>query len=197
MPRRIHKPCSHRILKNVLNYAADVIAITKNAFIVTGLPESPGDPSARDVRTSLLRGGDKAPQVRPWHCPSCHQVNVIGHEAVREKFEVVRAGALRKLQQNVADDSGSREATSPRESAERQRITETTAVRKSGKTSRAHATFDANGGPPNARFVIGGVRHRYAMRPSMFVGRPFTGRQIVWRVMRCLRGELDFRGRRE
>jgi hypothetical protein len=151
MPWRIHKPCSHRVLKNVLNHAADVIPISKNAFIVAGLPESPGDPSARDERASLLRGGDKAPQVRPGHCPSCHEVNVVGHEAVREKFEVVRAGALRKLQQNVADDSGSREATSPRESAERQRITETTAVRKSGKTLGAHATLHANGEPPNGR----------------------------------------------
>jgi hypothetical protein len=116
---RSYKARSHWVVEDVPDYVRHIVSIAQDTFEISRLPKATLDPYPRRICAALFRGRDEIAQVRCKRRSARNNVQMVGHEAVRKKFEVVRHRALRELQQYIGNEARFDEAATPAERAQR------------------------------------------------------------------------------
>jgi hypothetical protein len=105
-----------------------IVAIAQDPIEVPRLPEPSLKPWLRGVCRPSFRVRNEHPEIGSRRCSFDQQMQMIWHEAVRKKFEVVSACGFHELQPNEIDKGFAREALAARKRAQRQEIDRTALV---------------------------------------------------------------------
>ena len=96
--------CTYRVADDVSYRQCDLLMIAKDAFISISLPESLTARLAVVETGVLLRCLDESPAVRIVPFTLDYEMEVVGHEAVRNRGKVLLSARTQYLEQYRVDD---------------------------------------------------------------------------------------------
>jgi hypothetical protein len=113
---------AYRVFEDVPRNAEDVLRCAEDVLVPIPLPHPVFEYLLIVVTGELLRAGDESPAVGRWPRSGGEQVNVIGHEAVRNKAEVIVRGGSQDLRTREVDAISRGEEWTPPARAECEEI---------------------------------------------------------------------------
>jgi hypothetical protein len=92
------------IIDNVLDYMLHGFVLTERVIVVALLPEASSSSSHECVAGPLLRSRNEAMDIGPTFGSGHKQMQVIGHVAVHQNFNILGVCGLEKLQLGRLDN---------------------------------------------------------------------------------------------